>query len=134
MKSELGDCRLDHAHARDAFWSGREPQDHGCLARSRVGFGVPLNSSRLLGRSELAQAEIQKLFAFSQPESGQLRAGLFSDLDAAPRSFASLAWHLATQEHPKLGVYVKGLYLMPCATKKDVMSNPTTSCIANMCC
>ncbi|CAE7211049.1 Kif14, partial [Symbiodinium pilosum] len=26
-------------------------------------------------------------------------------------------------EHPKLGVYVKGLYLMPCATKQDVMSN-----------
>ncbi|CAJ1347893.1 unnamed protein product, partial [Effrenium voratum] len=30
---------------------------------------------------------------------------------------------LKIMEHPKLGVYVKGLCLMPCETKKDVMSN-----------
>lgn len=30
---------------------------------------------------------------------------------------------VASQEHPKLGVYVKGLYLMPCETKKDVMGS-----------
>ncbi|CAE7319545.1 KIF13B [Symbiodinium sp. CCMP2592] len=28
-----------------------------------------------------------------------------------------------TREHPKLGVYVKGLYHMPCATKDEVMRN-----------
>ena len=30
---------------------------------------------------------------------------------------------LLVQEHPKLGVYVKGLYHMPCATKDEVMRN-----------
>ena len=33
---------------------------------------------------------------------------------------------VASQEHPKLGVYVKGLYLMPCETKKDVMGSLAT--------
>ena len=32
------------------------------------------------------------------------------------------AW-TSCQEHPKLGVYVKGLYHMPCETKQDVMGH-----------
>lgn len=46
-----------------------------------------------------------------------------TDLFAALNSRHAKGESHKIMEHPKLGVYVKGLYLMPCETKKDVMGN-----------
>jgi len=46
-----------------------------------------------------------------------------TDLFAALNSRHTKGESLKIMEHPKLGVYVKGLYHMPCETKQDVMGN-----------
>ncbi|CAE6971797.1 KIF13B [Symbiodinium natans] len=68
---------------------------------------------------EDALVELQVRISYLEIYKEQV-TDLFAALSANKESKGE---NLKIMEHPKLGVYVKGLYLMPCATKSDVMSN-----------
>lgn len=43
--------------------------------------------------------------------------------------FALFASVCICKEHPNVGVYVKGLKLMPCETQQDVMRSLASTCL-----